>query len=176
MPDFALLTDFVDDTPFARAVPPANFVPGDLIDGVVVTPLSANVDGRGQLLELMTDRDGAIQPIVHVYQVFAAPKSVRAWVYHKRQSDRLAYTNGRFRLVLFDLRPDSPTFHRLNVFEVGAAFACRVTIPPRVAHGLQNNGDETATFINMPTRAYDPSNPDKSRLPKNHPGIPYRFD
>jgi dTDP-4-dehydrorhamnose 3,5-epimerase len=44
-----------------------------------------------------------------------------------------------------------------------------------VVHGVQNRGSENAYFINMPTRAYDPAAPDKSRLPANHPGIPYVF-
>jgi dTDP-4-dehydrorhamnose 3,5-epimerase len=112
----------------------------------------------------------------HVYAVTAAPGSVRAWVFHKRQSDRLAFTNGALRVVLYDLREHSPTFGRLNVLDVGAENKLQLTIPPFVVHGVQNRGAGAATFINMPTRAYDPSYPDKSRLPYDHPGIPYRFE
>jgi dTDP-4-dehydrorhamnose 3,5-epimerase len=83
---------------------------------------------------------------------------------------------GSFRVVLYDLRPDSPTYGVLNVLDVGAANKLQLTIPPFVVHAVQNLGDEDAFFVNMPTRAYDPANPDKSRLPKDHPGIPYRFE
>ena len=77
--------------------------------------------------------------------------------------------------MLYDLRPASPTYGKLNVLDVGESNKMTLTIPPFVVHGVQNRGMQMATFINMPTRAYDPSDPDKSRLPFDHPGIPYRF-
>lgn len=106
----------------------------------------------------------------------AAARSIRAWVYHRRQSDRLAFTMGKLRVVLYDLRPDSPTFQAVNVIDVGAANKVLLTIPPFVVHTVQNPTDEDTCFVNMPTRAYDPSNPDKSRLAWDHPGIPYTFE
>jgi dTDP-4-dehydrorhamnose 3,5-epimerase len=45
-----------------------------------------------------------------------------------------------------------------------------------VVHAVQSIGTTDAVFVNMLTRAYDPSYPDKSRLPQDHPGIPYRFE
>lgn len=124
----------------------------------------------------MSDRFGQDQQTPHVYMVTAAAQSVRAWVYHKRQSDRLAFTKGRIRIVLYDLRPQSPTYGALNVIEAGADNMLQLTIPPFVVHAVQNPTDEDTVFVNMPTRAYDPAWPDKSRLPKDHPGIPYRFE
>jgi dTDP-4-dehydrorhamnose 3,5-epimerase len=60
--------------------------------------------------------------------------------------------------------------------DVGAANKVMLTIPPFVVHAVQNRGDEDAIFINMPTRAYDPANPDKARVAWNDPRIPYRFE
>jgi hypothetical protein len=45
---------------------------------VLLTPLTLNSDDRGGLCELLTVRDGPIELIVHVYQVLAAPGSIRA--------------------------------------------------------------------------------------------------
>lgn len=171
------LEDFVDDKPWSPAGPEfAEVTIKHQIHGVDLRRLTTNADGRGDLTVLMSDRLGDIYRTPHVYLVTAAARSVRAWVYHKRQSDRLAYTNGRIRVVLYDLRPDSPTYQALNVIDVGADNKILLTIPPFVVHAVQNLGDADAFFINMPTRAYDPANPDKSRLPKDHPGIPYRFE
>ncbi len=61
------------------------------IDGVVLDRLSPNTDDRGALIELLTTRSGQIEPIVHVHQVIAGPRSVRGWVYHKWQDDRLTF-------------------------------------------------------------------------------------
>ena len=171
------LEDFVDDRPWVPAGPefPELRIEGQ-IQGVSLHRLTAHADGRGNLVVMLSDRYGESFRTPHAYMITAAPRSIRAWVYHKRQSDRLAFTRGRMRIVLYDLRPDSPTYGKLNVIEVGAANRVLLTIPPFVVHGVENPTDEEVIFVNMPTRAYDPANPDKSRLPKDHPGIPYRFE
>lgn len=174
-PDLTL-DDFAADAPLAPAPRAAASRRDDLIDGVSVTALLPHSDERGSLTELLTTRDGPIEPIVHVYQVTALAGSIRAWVYHSRQFDRLAFTTGRFRVALYDIRPESPTRGRLNVFVLGREQPGLLRIPPRVVHGVQNIGTETATFINLPTTAYDPKAPDKRRLAQRDPRIPFSFD
>lgn len=170
------LEDFRDDPPWEDTTPAlAEITVPDQIDGVILRRLVTHGDRRGHLTVLMSAHytAGAVTP--HVYLVRAAAGSIRAWVYHKRQSDRLAYPDGSFRVILYDLRTDSPTHGRLNVLDVGRDNPVQLTIPPFVAHAVHNTGTDEAFFVNMPTTAYDPANPDKSRLPKDHPGIPYRF-
>ncbi len=120
-------------------------------------------------------RGGDMEPIVHVYQVHAEPGSIRGWVYHRWQDDRLAYTEGRFRLALYDLRDDSPSFGKLDVRDLGEDNPMTVRIPAFVAHALKNVGSDRACFVNMPTRAYDPAKPDKARLAYPDPRIPFEF-
>lgn len=174
--DRVTLDDFVDDKPWVPQGPENVEVRiENQISGVEMRRLVRMADGRGDLCVLMSDRFGESYRTPHVYLVTAAARSIRAWVYHKRQSDRLAFTVGRLRIVLCDLRPGSPTHGVVNVIDAGAANRLLLTIPPFVVHAVQNPGDEDAFFVNMPTRAYDPANPDKSRLPFDYPGIPYDF-
>ncbi|GAC1332372.1 MAG: dTDP-4-dehydrorhamnose 3,5-epimerase family protein [Bradyrhizobium sp.] len=171
------LDDFESDRPWLAAGAKIEAVAGDgWIEGVTFSPLIPHSDARGSLFELLTTRDGTIEPIVHVYQVTALSGSIRAWVYHRRQYDRLAFANGHFRIVLYDIRPNSRTLNLLNVFILGCEQPGLLRVPPFVIHGVQNIGSATATFVNMPTQAYDPANPDKSRLPENDPRIPFSFD
>jgi dTDP-4-dehydrorhamnose 3,5-epimerase len=172
------LDAFLPDTPKQPRHPNPATKSGQpsLIEGVEITALIANEDDRGSLYELLTTRDGAIEPIVHVYQVAAAPGSIRAWVFHRHQYDRLACTNGDLEIVLYDLRPDSPTLHHLNVFGVGMDRPCLLRIPPFVVHGLRNKGTEWVHFTNMPTAVYRSDMPDKCRLPYGDPRIPYTFE
>jgi dTDP-4-dehydrorhamnose 3,5-epimerase len=142
---------------------------------VTATALVCNADDRGSLVELLTTRDGQIEPIVHVYQVMAKPGSIRAWVYHRQQYDRLAFTLGQFEIALYDARPGSRTFNCLNVFVLGAQQPTLLRIPPFVIHGVCNVGAEPAYFVNMPTRPYFRNAPDKSRLPYGDPRVPYVF-
>ncbi len=171
------LGDFVDDAPWVETQPLLEeFRIENQIEGVRFNRLHTYDDSRGDLTVIWSDLRGAAPPPPHVYIVTAAPGSIRAWVYHKRQVDRLAYTNGELRVALYDLRPGSGTYGTLNVMDVGDGNRVLVSIPPEVVHGVQNRGSTAATFVNMPTRAYDPAWPDKSRLPYDHPGIPYTFD
>ena len=169
--------DFKDDEAYIPQLPEASAnASEELIDGLEITPLHRNADARGSLTELSSCFDQAAEPLVHVYQVWAEPGSIRAWIYHKRQFDRLAYTNGDFEIVLFDLRKGSPTHRMLNVVRAGQQNPVLIRIPPFVVHGVRNAGGTLASFINMPTKRYDPAHPDKSRLPKDDPRIPYSFD
>jgi dTDP-4-dehydrorhamnose 3,5-epimerase len=154
---------FMQDSPrqIARS---ERILDGVTIDGVVLERLSLNTDDRGTLIELLTTRDGPIEPIVHVYQVIAGAGSFRGWVYHKWQRDRLQFTLGDFELQLYDVRRNSPTHGQYMVLRLGTARPFRLTIPPFVAHAVRNLGDTAAAFVNMPTRPYDPANPDKFRF------------
>ena len=170
------LSDFIEDLPWQGKPLPSIKVPENSIHGVTITPLQHNRDPRGSLVVLKNaTTDGDPDPIVFVYRVTAEPGAIRAWVFHKRQDDRLAFTDGQFRIVLYDLRPDSPTFGQINVIDAGQDNPLRLRIPIHVVHGVQNRGAR-ASFVNMPTRAYDPANPDKSRVDYPDPRIPYQFD
>lgn len=172
------LEDFVSDAPAPRPAPNSSretAAQSDLIEGVTLTPLVLNSDSRGWLCEALTTRDGAIEPIVHVYQVAAAPGSIRAWVYHRHQHDRLALIDGDFEVVLYDIRPDSRAINRLNVIRAGKENPCLLRIPPLVVHGIRNRSSEWAYFINMPTKVYRHDAPDKARLPVDDRRIPYTF-
>jgi dTDP-4-dehydrorhamnose 3,5-epimerase len=171
------LSEFVGDFPWVEEGPLLQeFRIDNQIEGVRLNRLLTHEDERGDLTVLISDLNEVIAPVPHVYLVTAAPGSIRAWVYHKTQSDRLAYMNGSLRVVLYDLRPQSTTYGELNVIDVGGSNRVLLTIPPEVVHGVQNRGLTAATFVNMPTRAYNPAHPDKFRVPSNHPGIPYVFD
>lgn len=145
------------------------------IVGVIIEPLVRHSDDRGNLVELLTSRTGPVENFVHSYLVTASPGSVRAWVYHKIQHDRLHFTTGLFKIVLYDIRKDSPSYGKLQVIEAGFDNPIRMTIPPYVVHGVCNIGETDASFINMPTQLYDLNNPDKYRIHHPSPEIPYEF-
>src|SRR5436309_13697156 len=104
------LDDFASDTPLPDRAALHQTGP---IDGVTLTPLAVNSDDRGALSELLTTRHGPIESVVHIYQVTALPGSIRAWIYHEHQTDRLAVCNGHFEIALYDIRRGSPTINQL---------------------------------------------------------------
>lgn len=171
------LSDFILDKPFEVSKKPQGLSSQEgIISGVKILPLQSASDHRGILTELLTKRDNIIEEIVHVYQVLAKPGSRRAWIYHLDHSDRLSFTNGDFRIVLYDLRTKSPTYGVMNVMVAGIQQPLYLEIPPRVVHGVHNMGNGDASYVNMPTKFWDPLNPDKFRLHEKDPRIPFNFD
>ncbi len=148
---------------------------GGQIEGCTAISLLPASDDRGDLLELLSSRDEQIEPMVHIYQVYSAPGSIRAWVYHSKQTDRLCYTDGSFRVVLYDLRSESRTVGNMVTLMAGADAPTLLHIPPFVVHGVQNMGRERAAFVNIPTRVYRHEDPDKRRLPFDSPLIPFTW-
>ena len=171
------LSDFTADTPWQDIDPPFEIIPAaDRIAGVELRRLKTHGDNRGSLTVLNSEMflEGSSSP--HTYLVEALPGSIRAWTYHRSQSDRLAFTCGHFHVVLYDLRPESPTHGKLNHFFLGINAKTQLFVPPSVVNAIKNIGTDTAYYVNMPTQPYDPGNPDKYRLPYDHPAAPFRFE
>ena len=148
-----------------------------LIDGVRERRAQTHIDQRGTLCEMFNVAwDFDEEPLTYVYQISILPGYVKGWVMHKEQADRLFFSTGRVRVILFDGREGSPTAQVLNQFEVGEMNRCLLRIPKGVYHALHNVGSTEAFMINSPTRPYRHDNPDKYRLPLNNDLIPYRFE
>lgn len=146
----------------------------DLIDGVRMRPAITHPDERGTLTEIFDPRwefDEA--PLVFVYQVTIRPGQSKGWVKHARHADRMFFSLGAIKVVLYDDREDSPTRGSLNEFVVGEERRVLLHIPPGVWHALKNVADRDALFVNCPTEAYRHDDPDKWLLPNENDVIPY---
>ena len=94
---------------------------------------------------------------------------------HRHQDDRLFFSAGAFKVVLYDARRGSPTHGVVNVLHPGTHERGLLRIPAGVYHAVCNIGTEEALFVNLPTRPYDHADPDKFRLPRENDVIPYRL-
>ncbi|HWB59338.1 MAG TPA: dTDP-4-dehydrorhamnose 3,5-epimerase family protein, partial [Chthoniobacteraceae bacterium] len=84
-----------------------------LIHGVVITPATTHVDGRGTLCEILNDRVHPA-PIVYVYQFTIRPGMIKGWHVHRLHDDRIFVSQGTLKVVLYDDRKDSPTYGMVN--------------------------------------------------------------
>lgn len=161
----------------AQTVTPAGQSVQPLIHGVRLRYALTIPDERGTICEMYNPAwDFSDAPLVYVYQTTVRPGKVKGWVVHRKQDDRLFITLGSLKWVLYDDRPDSPTYKKLNVLYLSEQNRGLLLVPSGVYHAVQNVGYTDAVFINMPTRAYDYADPDKYRLPLNTDLIPYRFE
>jgi dTDP-4-dehydrorhamnose 3,5-epimerase len=148
----------------------------ELIEGVLLRPAATHADQRGELCEIYDERWGVTEDAVpFVYAVTLYPGSVRGWVVHLEQDDRLFFANGTAKVGLYDARENSPTSGSVNVFHLGDNNRALLRIPPGVFHAVKNVGHTNALFINLPSRPYQHADPDKYRLPIDSEVVPYRM-
>jgi dTDP-4-dehydrorhamnose 3,5-epimerase len=159
-----------------QTVTPDGALVAPLIDGVRVRPAITHPDARGTVCEIYNPAWGIHEaPLVYVYQTTIRPHKVKGWVLHREQDDRLFFSLGTVKIVLYDDRPASPTHRMLNEIHLSEYNRGLITIPRGVYHAMENVGDTDVLFINMPTRPYNHADPDKYRLPLDTDRIPYRF-
>ena len=144
-----------------------------MIEGVKIKQLQRHADERGCLTEILRRDDEIFAEFGQIYATVNYPQVVRAWHYHKKQDDFFAVVKGMAKAVLYDAREGSPTKGEVNEFFLGEQNMILLRIPVGVYHGYKTVGDETAILLNLPTRTYDPSDPDEYRLPWDSPEVPY---
>ncbi len=119
-------------------------------DGIATEPAKKVVtydhDGNenGWLIELY--REGAKTT---AYLTAAAPGAFKGYHLHRVRAARYVCIRGRMKIILY--HDGQRQEHLLD-----AAAPARLFIPPNVATGLENIGDEEAWLINYPEPAYDP--------------------
>lgn len=141
-------------------------------------------------LKSFPDQRGFFREVVRVTDPFFGPESfaqwshskmtkgvVKAWHYHKKQTDWWYVPIGDVEVVLFDNRPKSITFQRKLVFKIGerekyGAQTNEVcfSIPPGVLHGCQVKSEEAHLFY-ITSQIYNPN--DEGRYPFNDPIVPH---
>jgi dTDP-4-dehydrorhamnose 3,5-epimerase len=144
-----------------------------LIHGVRTKTLRRIPDERGWLMEILRADDADLyERFGQVYVSATYPGVVKAWHYHKRQTDNFACIAGMVKLVLVDTREDSPTRGGVNEFFIGDQNPAIVQVPNLVYHGWKCIGAEPSLVINVSTETYNYDDPDEYRL-EPHGTLPY---
>ena len=147
-----------------------------MIEGVKVKKLKVIPDDRGRLMEILRSDDGIFQKFGQVYMTTAFPGVVKAWHYHKKQTDNFTCVRGKMRLGLYDSRKDSPTYGNVEEYIIGLDNPLLVQIPPGVYHGFKGASDDEAVVINTVTEPYDHDVPDEYRVDPYDNDIPYDWN
>ncbi len=155
------------------------------IHDVQVKTLVKRVDARGFFIEQLKrgDLDDDGRPFIgdvafaQMSRTIAyarggnPPELIKAFHWHRRQWDYWDILHGNARVVLVDLRAESPTSGTIQTLTVGEHNPSMVAIPPLVAHGYQCLGMENLELVYYVTEPYDPSAPDEGRIPWDDPRI-----
>jgi dTDP-4-dehydrorhamnose 3,5-epimerase len=150
----------------------------NLIDGVRVQPFALWPDDRGYFLEVLRVGQGLAADFppasTQVSAALSYAGTIKAFHFHKHQTDCWAPSMGIFQVALVDLRKGSPTHGLRNTMYVGALRPWQILIPPGVGHGYKVVGADTAMLVYVTNRLYDPA--DEGRIAYNDSGINYDWE
>ena len=144
-----------------------------MIQGVTIKNLKNIADERGRLMEIMRCDEPAFEKFGQVYLTTNYPGVVKAWHYHKKQTDMICCLKGMVKVVLYDARQESPTQRELSELFIGDHNPVLLSIPPGVYHGWKCISMEESLIVCIPTEPYNYKQPDEYRLPPDSEEIPY---
>ncbi|HEY7926845.1 MAG: dTDP-4-dehydrorhamnose 3,5-epimerase family protein [Candidatus Dormibacteria bacterium] len=177
-------TPAIETTLSRMAMVPADQRLGRIHD-VQIKTFVKHADQRGFFIEQLkrgdVDDDGRPflpdQPFAQMSRslVYARggnpPELIKAFHWHKRQWDYWDIVLGNARVVLVDLRDDSPTSGVVQTLILGENAPRMVAIPPLVGHGYQVLGLADVQLVYYVTEPYASADPDEGRIAWNDPRI-----
>lgn len=147
-----------------------------MIDGVRIKQLKTIPDERGRLMEMMRCDDEIFDKFGQVYLTTNYPQVVKAWHYHRRQTDYICCVKGMIKVVLYDARANSPTFNEVAEFVIGDYNPMLIKIPQNIYHGWNCISSEESLIICVSSEPYDYKHPDEFRLSPDSQDIPYEWN
>ena len=141
------------------------------IVGVTLKQLKTHRDDRGFFREIVRSTDPFFQEARFAQWSHSrmVKDVVKAWHYHHIQIDWWYVPIGEIQTVLFDNRPESPTYKGKMVFNMGDRSPDQeicVKIPPGVLHGCKVLSNEAHLFY-ITSEVYNPN--EEGRFPYNSP-------
>jgi len=144
-----------------------------MIDGVKIKKLRVIPDERGRLMEILRSDEEIYEKFGQIYITAAYPGVVKAWHYHREQTDHLVCISGMMKIVLYDAREGSSTNGEVNEFFCGVHNPLLIKVPKGIYHGFKCISDTEALVINIPDKLYDYDSPDEFRVDPHKNDIPY---
>ena len=150
----------------------------DLIVDVEIEPFPMWPDDRGHFLEIARLGEGLVADYPATSsQVSAAlnyPGIIKAFHYHRYQTDYWVPAAGMLQVALVDLRRGSRTFGVKNTLYIGTLRPWQLLIPPGIGHGYKVIGEQPSMLVYITNRLYDPK--DEGRIAHNDPSIQYDWE
>jgi dTDP-4-dehydrorhamnose 3,5-epimerase len=143
------------------------------IDGVHIVRLPNVTMPNGSMMELFrTDWPQAGSAVRQINWFQLRARAVTGWHCHAGHADQLTGVAGTIKLALWDGRDGSPSRGATEIVQMGPSHPTMVIVPPGVWHGLRNESDEPAGYVQVLDALYNHANPDSRKLPLGTPDIP----
>jgi len=143
-----------------------------MIEGVVLKELETFNDDRGFFRELIRSTDDSFREGFGQWShSLMFDGVIKAWHFHRIQTDWWYIVSGVLRVGLCDLREESGTYKQTMDFLMGDLQPARVLkVPPGIAHGCKTVQGPVHLFY-LTSHVYNPG--DEIRMPYNDPLIDF---
>ena len=146
-----------------------------MIEGVVIKKVVKHGDERGFFAELVKFGEDNFHEVLQTSYSETKPGIIKAWHVHDYW-EIWCIIKGQASVVLYDMRPDSPTKCQKDVIETGEDNMMVIAIPGNVAHGYKPFGDKNMGIIYHASEAYNPKNITIRTIPYDDPDIAFHWD
>ena len=143
-----------------------------MIEGVVLKELETFNDDRGFFRELIRSTDDSFREGFGQWShSLMFDGVIKAWHFHRIQTDWWYIVSGVLRVGLCDLREESGTYKQTMDFLMGDLQPARMLkIPPGIAHGCKTVQGPVHLFY-LTSHVYNPD--DEIRIPYDDPQIDF---
>ena len=143
-----------------------------MIEGIVLKELETFNDDRGFFRELIRSTDDSFREGFGQWShSLMFDGVIKAWHFHRIQTDWWYIVSGVLRVGLCDLREESRTYKQTMDFLMGDLQPARILkIPPGIAHGCKTVQGPVHLFY-LTSHVYNPD--DEIRIPYNDPEIDF---
>ncbi len=126
-----------------------------MIKGVVIKKVIKHSDERGFFAELIKFGEKSFYEVLQTSYCETKPGIIKAFHIHDYW-EIWCVIKGQAKVVLYDMRPDSPTRSKTQIIYTGEDNMMLVAIPGGVAHGYKPLGKKTMGIIYHASEAYNP--------------------
>lgn len=130
----------------------------------------------GFLMEVLRNDEDLLKKFGQTTFTVAYKGTIKAFHWHKKQDDLWFVATGQAKVVLHDLRENSPTKGETKVIMAGEGDYKLILIPQGVAHGYQVLSNDPVLLFYHTTEPYNAENPDEERLAPDDPKIGFDWD
>ncbi len=126
---------------------------GTQLEGVLLRPLEAHDDERGEFVEVFADHwHSSIDP--HQWSVVRSwAGTLRGMHLHRRHAELVMVIHGQMSVGLHDARPESPTHGGWARYDLAADEPACLTFPAGLVHGWLAHQD--TTHLQAVSEAYE---------------------
>lgn len=143
------------------------------IQGVKIIPLKKIPDERGAVMHGIRS-DDILNDFGEVYFKKLYKDVINGWHVHEKLILNYICVYGMVKLVLYDMRKDSPSYKQIQEIFIGEDNYCLVHIPAGIANGMKALCPPYSIICNVASEPHDP-NIKYLRIDPNSGEIPYNW-